>query len=296
MHDGRGPNFPRLLNRVWALTDPASRSERINDALNALTPQQRFNTVRGAYWVCSQTGQLQRDAVVVEERAGKCDERKRQDLPTWKPSPEAIRECKKWLESMEPHRQTGRLFETGCGLGLFLRTAKEAGWRAEGNDISQVAAEHVMATSGVPVKVGMMEDVPLETGVYDVILCNNVFEHFTQPRAVIQKLAAALRPGGVMFFQTLSAQCLSLYFQPTGWLYYGEGHVVIPTLVTLPIYFRDAKLKVLRGETHGFRSAPTDQDYRVGRHKRKLFDKVMANIASTTGRGHRVKYLLQREG
>jgi len=139
-----------------------------------------------------------------------------------------------------------------------------------------------------------MEDAEIESGVYDVILCNNVFEHLRQPRHVLGKLAAALRPGGVMFFQTLSAQSASLWFRPADWLYYGEGHLFIPTRVSLARYFEDAGLQPIRFETHGFHSGagrPSDAP-----PHRRVLDKCLAHVAGRLRWGHRVKYLLQRRG
>ena len=133
----------------------------------------------------------------------------------------------------------------------------------------------------------------IKRAAFDVILCNNVFEHLRQPGAVLRKLAAGLRPGGVIFCQTLSAQSLSLWFAPTRWLYYGEGHLFIPTLRSLDLYFRGANLRAIRRETHGFRSVSVDAS--GARVSRKRTEKMLALIAGRAGRGHRVKMLLRKK-
>jgi hypothetical protein len=106
-------------------------------------------------------------------------------------------------------------------------------------------------------------------------------------------LAEALRPGGVAFLQTLCAQSLSVLFQTRGWIYYGRGHLQMPTLVSFEHYFEKAGLVPIRFETHGFRSSNTPR-YKQTRQRRRRFDKLMSNIAGRLRRGHRAKVLLQK--
>ena len=291
---GVEPTFPRLLGPAWRATDPASRCDRRCDALDATTPHQKLATARGDYWVCSVTGQMTRDAVMANliERYDKIWEK---EVEIHQPTEKDHRECRRWLDRVASYRKTGRLFEVGCGTGLFLTTANRAGWRAEGIELSPFAAEHARRVSGAKVLVGAMEDARLEASAYDVVLCNNVFEHLREPLSVLRKLSAALRPGGVIFFQTLSAQSLSLYIEPRGWLYFEQGHLFIPTLVSLRHYFELSGLEPVHFETHGFHSANA-VNAAAARKKRVVFDKLMATVAARFNRGHRVKYLLRRSG
>jgi 2-polyprenyl-3-methyl-5-hydroxy-6-metoxy-1,4-benzoquinol methylase len=223
---------------------------------------------------------------------GLYDEWWRRAIADYRPSGRETEACRQWIKRIASYRQTGRLFEVGAGRGLFLKTAADAGWQPEGNDISPVATEFARKQCGGRVATGEMEAIDLERGAFDVILCNNVFEHLREPGAVLAKLAAGLRPGGVIFFQTLSAQSLSLWFAPTRWIYYGEGHLFIPTLRSLATYLRRTNLRAIRRETHGFRSLGVDPS--GGRNKRRI-DVVMAMVAGRAGRGHRVKMLLRKE-
>ena len=266
-------------------------SDRLCDALNELTPHQKLRTIRGDYWICSVTGQFSFDGALVdaELRYDQLWQAKISQIPE---SARQKAEHARWLGRVEPYRKTGQLFEVGAGSGTFLRDAIAAGWHAHGNDLSKVAIEQAHKTSGVEVIHGPIEQIDLDRRCYDVILCNNVFEHLQQPRMALCKMAAALRPGGVLFLQTLSAQSLSLWFQPTGWLHYSPGHLLVPTLVSLAHYFERARLAPTRFETHGFRSAASEVA-RQTRQRRKLFDKLMSLLAARINLGHRVKYLLE---
>ena len=63
------------------------------------------------------------------------------------------------------------------------------------------------------------------------------------------------------------------------WRYFGEGHLFIPTLVSLRAYFERVGLRIVREETHGVR----------GR-----FKAWRAFRAARTGRGHRVRCLVEK--
>ena len=286
-----GPEFPWLLKRAWTLSDPATREDRLCDALGRMTTHQRFESLRGAYWICSQTGQMSRPPEPADDaQADAPDEQWSKELH--EQSEERGAAYRRWLSGVERYRQTGRLFEVGCGGGTFLAAAVGAGWKGEGNELSAAKAEYASRRTGARVIPGPMERVVLEPGVYDLILCNNVFEHLYEPRQVLAHMAQALRPGGVLYLQTLNAQSLSLWFEPAGWLYFGPGHVFIPTLVSLGHYFRMAGLKVVSRQTHGFRCVRRAVDQ--SRPRRMAREKLMSLAAARLGRGHRVEYVLQR--
>ena len=288
-----GPEFPRLLRRAWTLTDAQSRSMDHNDALDAPTEHQTIVTHDGSYRVCSQTGQMFRVRGASEgylEEEYERSWKRRIELGSTGSDKRAAGH-RRWLGRLARYRKTGRLFEVGAGLGGFLKAAAEAGWRAEGNELSQTATEFANRTDGVRVAAGPMERVELEEGAYDVVLCNNVFEHLSEPGRVLIGLARSLRAGGVIYFQTLNAQSWSLWVDPRGWHYFSSGHLFVPTLVSFRHYFRRAGLEVVRSETHGFRCGSAAGG---GRMKRRWWERLGAVGASLCGRGHRVKCVLRK--
>ena len=105
-----------------------------------------------------------------------------------------------------------------------------------------------------------------------------------------------------MFFQTLNGQSLSVHYQPKDWMYYGRGHLYVPTLKSLDFYFKAAGLAPIKYETHGFRSgkfkaphaAISRKEIREVRQQNKTYDRVLASIAGRIRRGHRVKILLRK--
>ncbi len=288
--------FPKVLRRLWGLSEPATRCERFSNALGRPAVHQRVRTHRGDYWICAETGQLVRDRFPerAEDQSDSYDEDWRAYLAKGGLPERDLAKRREFLKGFERYRRTGRLFEVGCGVGKILKAAVEAGWRANGNELSPIAAGAARAFSGASVRVGPIERIDLDRGVHDLILINDVFEHLEDPRAVILKLAAALRPGGALFLQTLNAQSLSLYFNPLRWSYYEDGHLFMPTLVSLGHYFKAAGLRVVRLETHSFSTQTTQKD-RSRSWMRSKLDKVVSTLAGRLDLGHRVKVLLERE-
>lgn len=101
------------------------------------------------------------------------------------------------LRALLEHKQGGSLLEIGCGTGGFLRLA-EANFAVEGMDISSYAINAIRPHFGERVSVYNVEQRPLPRNRYDVIVVFNILEHLRQPHKVIDKLAAALNPGGVV--------------------------------------------------------------------------------------------------
>jgi len=295
MADLPSPTYPRVLRRVWRLSDPSTRSLRKNNALGRETLHQRLATIRGRYWVCSETGQLERDRPPrkPDEISDLYDEWWLHEIAKGPPSRERVENQRAFLRGFENYRATGRLFEVGSGLGHVLKAAVEEGWKAEGNELSPVAARFASEFSGAPVAPGPIENVDLEREVFDVILLKNVFEHLEDPRAVLVRMATALRRGGVLYLQTLDAQSLSLLLNPTAWTHFIEGHLVVPTLVSLEHYFQAAGLRPASLETHGF-STKTGIKREKGSWLRRRADKWMATLAARLGLGHRVRAILER--
>jgi 2-polyprenyl-3-methyl-5-hydroxy-6-metoxy-1,4-benzoquinol methylase len=262
------------------------------DALGYTTPHHLFPTHTGDYWLCGVTGQLQRDQFPSEpahhyDAHWELKLHNQQDIKT------DVAQWKRHLLRYERYRQTGRLLEVASGQGRLLRAAVELGWDAVGNDISPVVADHAQKLSGSPFLVGPIEKVTLEPDSFDVIILNNVFEHLESPMTVLRQLVAALRPGGVMFLQTLSAQSLSMWAQGPDWYYFDRGHLYVPTHVSMAHYFRRAKLRVVDVSTHGYRSGSTRKTAQRS-ILRQCCDKVVGNLASLTRTGTRVRYVLHR--
>lgn len=102
-------------------------------------------------------------------------------------------------------RPGGRLLDVGCGTGLFLERARDAGYRASGVE-SNPAAAAAAREKGFEVFVGGFADLARTAGEeYDVIAMFDVLEHFDDPAGMVERARRLLRPGGGLMITTPNA-------------------------------------------------------------------------------------------
>jgi len=112
------------------------------------------------------------------------------------------------IERFRPYARGTRLLEVASAAGFFLAEAKAAGFDASGVEFSGPMARYASERWGVPVIAGSIEATALESDTYDVIASWGVMTILRDPRAVISKFHAALKPGGVWAFNTYDNRSL----------------------------------------------------------------------------------------
>lgn len=127
------------------------------------------------------------------------------------------------LASIEQHLgRKGRLLDVGCALGDFVEVAVEQGWDAEGVEISAYAAAEARS-KGLRVYTGVLEDLRLPSGSYDVITLYDVVEHLTDPVATLREVYRLLSPGGVLHMVTPNVGGLQARVLGSKWYHYKPG-------------------------------------------------------------------------
>ena len=111
------------------------------------------------------------------------------------------------MPHLEPFRNSGRLLEIGCSYGYFLEVARQAGWRAEGVEISGYASG-VARSKGFRIHQAELRNLELDRGSYDVIAMWDVIEHLVNPADVVERCAELLLPGGAFVARTPNAHAL----------------------------------------------------------------------------------------
>jgi SAM-dependent methyltransferase len=107
----------------------------------------------------------------------------------------------KTLLRYAPARRRGYLFEIGAAYGFFLDLAQRHFDRVGGIDLSREAAAYAREVVGVPVAAGDFLGYPLE-GQPDAVCMWDTIEHLAQPTLYVEKVAAHLRPGGLLAITT----------------------------------------------------------------------------------------------
>ncbi len=165
------------------------------------------------------------------------------------------------IERFQKHAPGPRLLEVASAAGFFLAEAKSAGFQAEGVELSGPMAEYASNRWGVPVTAGSIEEVELDEAAYDVIASWGVMTILRDPRAVIAKFHAALKPGGVWAFNTYDNRSL------WGRLFGSRWYILVPN--TSQVH-NDATLRRLIDEA-GFNLVARRRDRPYASVERLLF-------------------------
>ena len=119
-----------------------------------------------------------------------------------------------------------RMLEVGTGTGWFPLLCKANGLRCKGLEISPQLIQAAMklgAENGIEpdLELGNVEDTDIGTEEYDVIVASSIFEHVERWRDGLTRIYRALRPGGVLFFESTNKFSLKPTEHPMpfyGWM------------------------------------------------------------------------------
>lgn len=124
----------------------------------------------------------------------------------------------------ERHPAPGRLLDVGCSGGWFLDTMQS--WDCYGSEINPTDAETAHQKHGDHIFEGFFEDYPNKPGFFDVITLQDVFDHFAEPVAALEKCYLLLKPGGLIVIKVHNISCW--YAKLTGSGFYAiipPGHL-----------------------------------------------------------------------
>ncbi len=100
------------------------------------------------------------------------------------------------------------VLDFGCGTGYGSFELAQAAKRVVGVDISPEAIARSNQVYGGPnisffqIAPVEIEDLPFETDSFDVVVSNQVIEHFSDPMRYLMEARRVLRPGGTLFVVT----------------------------------------------------------------------------------------------
>lgn len=140
-------------------------------------------------------------------------------------SPLAVR-GKKWLDRRKLKRLLGQIgrparsyLDVGCGSGRFLQLAEEEG--LERREVAGIELDsrsvQKLIDQGFRAECGRVEKASLvRERRFDLVTMFHVIEHTADPRAVIESLASALTPGGLLALETPNFESLDAYLFQRG--------------------------------------------------------------------------------
>jgi 2-polyprenyl-3-methyl-5-hydroxy-6-metoxy-1,4-benzoquinol methylase len=128
----------------------------------------------------------------------------------------------RYFKKLRPIDSKLKMLEVGTGIGWVPIIAKKRGLNLKGLEISPMLVEAGIEYGreyGVEpdISLGNIEDYELGRETYDVVIANSVFEHVEFWRPGMERIYAALKPGGMMFFESTNKfSVVSGEFPPLG--------------------------------------------------------------------------------
>lgn len=136
------------------------------------------------------------------------------------------------LRRLSKHAARGKLLDIGCATGNFLEVAKDAGWNAEGIEISDYAAS-IACKKGFKVFPNIEICCAQDTR-YDAVTMWHFLEHIADPRSIAAQIYNLLKPGGVLAIEVPDAGSKPAMRQRENWhfvkppehIYYFDKHTL----------------------------------------------------------------------
>ena len=195
---------------------------------------------------CPSCGFFYRQPGIKPERLGELYENKRyKKFLTGHYSDERIRRYELVMKAFDPLFEDGagrRIFDFGCGAGLFLDLADGRGFEPYGVDLSESSVEEARSKpSGRNAYFGTPRDVPeIAAGGFDVITLWSVLAHLPCPVEDFQLIRSLLAPNGALLVLTVNANSLKLKAERDHWNGFTPNHLKFFSPTTLPLLLKRA--------------------------------------------------------
>jgi 2-polyprenyl-3-methyl-5-hydroxy-6-metoxy-1,4-benzoquinol methylase len=131
------------------------------------------------------------------------------------------------------------------------------GWAPTGIDPVPAVANYGREQHGLDIRCGTFEQADLPPNTFDVVFSNAVLEHIASPTAFLTKAHRVLRPGGIVFADTVNIQSLTWRWIGPEWkLVDPRAHLSMFSPETLRGFYQKSGFRVVAITTHGVRIRP----------------------------------------
>jgi len=163
------------------------------------------------------------------------------------------RRFQKELKVFAPYRELNRILEVGAGRGWFLEQAARAGWETWAVEINSDALAHLRRKGISHILTEPAEAFDLPSGLVDGARVWDVIEHLESPRSALERIHAALRPGGILRLSTTNFASLSRLINGPEWVYLnGADHIHLFEPRTISMLLSSTGFSDIRIRTRSF--------------------------------------------
>jgi 2-polyprenyl-3-methyl-5-hydroxy-6-metoxy-1,4-benzoquinol methylase len=119
--------------------------------------------------------------------------------------------------------------DLGCGTGWLIENLNAVGWKTDGVEWSERAAEHARKVTDGTVWSGDFRDVDIPKGKYELIVLNHVFEHIRDPKDVLRRVYELLNEGGTAVLNYPNPYSVGARWYGSNWFHWDPPrHLVFP--------------------------------------------------------------------
>jgi 2-polyprenyl-3-methyl-5-hydroxy-6-metoxy-1,4-benzoquinol methylase len=95
-------------------------------------------------------------------------------------------------------KRSGHLLDIGCGYGYFLDASRREGYKVQGLDVSEWAAQYAVEKLGLSMTIGKIGDVHFPSRNFDIITMWHSLEHIPNPHMALQRAKSWLKKDGII--------------------------------------------------------------------------------------------------
>ena len=137
-------------------------------------------------------------------------------LPLQQVEPQLLTINTRRIACVRRWRSSGRLLDVGCGIGLFLDSARSAGYDVFGIDVAARAIE-LCRNRGLQVEVATLDDLLERDLRFDIITLWHVLEHFLDPFDELVKIRRLLAPRGLCLIEVPNLNSIKFMLSRRKW-------------------------------------------------------------------------------
>lgn len=115
---------------------------------------------------------------------------------------ERIKEANEDLERIEKFKKPGNMLDIGSAAGVFLKCAKERGWKVSGTEISMKCILRAEEHFDIKLRYGTAEELEFPKNNFDAVTLIQVIEHMRSPVDELLKLRESLKKDGIIYITT----------------------------------------------------------------------------------------------